>query len=80
MHHTMRRCIDRLVAPTSGSIKLNGTALVPQRHAELRPARRAPYSGTPPRVSVAGSRRRSSSARDRSVCSSATSMIDRPAW
>ncbi|MEQ6917280.1 phosphonate ABC transporter ATP-binding protein [Halomonas aquatica] len=37
---TMLRCINRLVEPTSGSIKLNGTELVTLRHAELRRARR----------------------------------------
>ncbi|MDT8878380.1 phosphonate ABC transporter ATP-binding protein [Halomonas saccharevitans] len=37
---TMLRCINRLVEPTSGSIKLNGTELVTLRHGELRRARR----------------------------------------
>jgi len=37
---TMLRCINRLVEPTSGSIKLNGTELVTLRHRELRRARR----------------------------------------
>ncbi|MFG6158336.1 phosphonate ABC transporter ATP-binding protein [Halomonas sp. 1390] len=37
---TMLRCINRLVEPTSGSIKLNGIELVTLRHAELRRARR----------------------------------------
>ncbi|MCL7939326.1 phosphonate ABC transporter ATP-binding protein [Halomonas sp. ATCH28] len=37
---TMLRCINRLVEPTSGSIKLNGTELVKLRHGELRRARR----------------------------------------
>ncbi|MGE4534628.1 phosphonate ABC transporter ATP-binding protein [Halomonas sp.] len=37
---TMLRCINRLVEPTSGSIRLNGTELVNLRHRELRRARR----------------------------------------
>lgn len=37
---TMLRCINRLVEPTSGSIKLNGTELVNLRGRELRRARR----------------------------------------
>lgn len=37
---TMLRCINRLVEPTSGSIKLNGTELVALRGGELRRARR----------------------------------------
>ncbi|MEQ6888314.1 phosphonate ABC transporter ATP-binding protein [Halomonas sp. CS7] len=37
---TMLRCINRLVEPTSGSIKLNGIELVTLRRAELRRARR----------------------------------------
>lgn len=37
---TMLRCINRLVEPTSGSIKLNGTELVNVKGAELRRARR----------------------------------------
>ncbi|WP_136247693.1 phosphonate ABC transporter ATP-binding protein [Halomonas borealis] len=37
---TMLRCINRLVEPTSGSIKLNGTELVTLRHGQLRRARR----------------------------------------
>ncbi|MGM0536810.1 MAG: phosphonate ABC transporter ATP-binding protein [Pseudomonadota bacterium] len=37
---TMLRCINRLVEPTSGSIKLNGTELVHLRHSGLRRARR----------------------------------------
>lgn len=37
---TMLRCINRLVEPTSGSIKLNGMELVNLRGAELRHARR----------------------------------------
>ncbi|MDY7115800.1 phosphonate ABC transporter ATP-binding protein [Halomonas sp. SSL-5] len=37
---TLLRCINRLVEPTSGSIKLNGTELVHLRHGELRRARR----------------------------------------
>ncbi|WFM69883.1 phosphonate ABC transporter ATP-binding protein [Halomonas sp. CKK8] len=37
---TMLRCINRLVEPTSGSIKLNGTELVNLRHRDLRRARR----------------------------------------
>lgn len=35
---TMLRCINRLVEPTSGSIKLNGTELVNVKGAELRRA------------------------------------------
>lgn len=37
---TMLRCINRLVEPTSGSIKLNGTELVNLHNRELRRARR----------------------------------------
>ncbi|MGQ0333576.1 phosphonate ABC transporter ATP-binding protein [Halomonas elongata] len=37
---TMLRCINRLVEPTSGSIKLNGHELVGLKGAELRRARR----------------------------------------
>ena len=37
---TMLRCINRLVEPTSGSIKLNGAELVNLRHRDLRRARR----------------------------------------
>lgn len=37
---TMLRCINRLVEPTSGSIKLNGYELVNLRGGELRRARR----------------------------------------
>lgn len=37
---TLLRCINRLVEPTSGSIRLNGTELVNLRGAELRKARR----------------------------------------
>ena len=37
---TMLRCINRLVEPTSGSIKLNGAELVALKGAELRRARR----------------------------------------
>jgi len=37
---TMLRCINRLVEPTSGSIKLNGTELVNLKGRELRHARR----------------------------------------
>ncbi|MCE8011652.1 phosphonate ABC transporter ATP-binding protein [Billgrantia desiderata] len=37
---TMLRCINRLVEPTSGSIKLNGNELVHLRGRELRRARR----------------------------------------
>ncbi|MEX1056132.1 MAG: phosphonate ABC transporter ATP-binding protein [Natronospirillum sp.] len=37
---TMLRCINRLVEPTSGSIKLNGNELVNLRGANLRQARR----------------------------------------
>lgn len=37
---TMLRCINRLVEPTSGSIKLNGRELVNLRGANLRHARR----------------------------------------
>ena len=37
---TMLRCINRLVEPTSGSIKLNGNELVNLKGADLRRARR----------------------------------------
>src|SRR3989337_2321482 len=37
---TMLRCINRLVEPTSGSIKLNGTELVNLKRGDLRRARR----------------------------------------